>query len=180
MTDEGKFDSDAWIKDVTRYEKNKNCLNCSASVKIDYENHGRFIVELQNVQPKYEKALSTLVEDICSGAIQWLVISFTYPIAEEDTADEKLKINHALRKNAEKFINILLQKDFIAFKNTIRDHVAISKTVYELSHLKFINNKWFRWNGDIWDGKKWYKKDNNSSSYQDDVSKYIESIVKVK
>lgn len=174
-----EFDGMSWITDVQKYEKNIKGLKCKTKVKLKgiCNNEAIFDVKLVNVPSKYAKAMTSLTKDVSQGAFQWILISFTHSVAKEDVTKETERISQTVITLSEGLINTLLANGLREFKNAVRDRVNLMIAQYELSKLTFVDGKWKRWNGDVWDGSVWINK--NGETYSDDTAVYLSRIVKV-
>ena len=179
LNQRNEFDCVGWVNDVQKYEKNIKALKCKATTTIKRSKSGEttFDIKLINAPPQYAKALTKLATDICSGALQWILISYSYSVAKDDMATESKKISQAIHSVSEELINILLSNGLTTFKNSIRDRVNLLTAQYELSRMTYTNNKWRRWNGDVWNGTQWIN--TKGETYVDDAAIYLSKIVKV-
>ena len=146
-----------FFKDVILYRKNRDNLGFIAKYV-----GGDKVVEFDNLEPRYEKALRKLAQRIVSVALVLLreSVGVTYANGTDDQQAETAKMNAMIEKNLAAGIDLLLSEKASAFVTFAIKMSDILRMSYHLGQLRIEGNQWVLDNS-AWDGIRFKQHSND-------------------
>lgn len=157
-----------------RYEKNKKILKFYVRV----EKKGvKLNFEVLECPPEFQNSAEDLVREMISKGIQFVSSKLVFSVSAADQNQHMINMENKLHEILVPLLNYLLKYGFEPFNLQVRNHVAVYKMEYELSHLRFIDGNWVRWTGAIWNGKSWTGEKSSSSAATDPIAETLSAFL---
>lgn len=131
-----------------RYRKNRETLGffCLAYQKED----GKIALKVDKIPQQYSVAANALIEELCvqffKYVVQYLAVHFS--VSKDDAEEKKKQIGVLLNSSKIVLLNTLLQKDFSALNQKLKECAGKLQLQYDLNHLKMDDSgHWIKWDG---------------------------------
>ena len=131
-----------------RYRKNREALGFSC---LAYQKEGgKIALKVDKVPQQYSVAANALIEELYTQFFQYVVQHWAvgFSVSKEDEDEKKKQIKILLDSSKIVLLNTLLQKDFSALNQKLKECVGKLQLQYDLNHLNMdANGNWIKWDG---------------------------------
>lgn len=129
-----------------RYIKNRDLLGffCRSYQKED----GKVALKVDKIPQQYSVAANALIEELCGQFFRYVVryLAVNFSVSKDDAEEKKKQIGALLDNSKIVLLNTLLQKDFSALNQKLKECAGKLQLQYNLNHLKLDGDgNWVNW-----------------------------------